>query len=253
MRDQNVVDFAAGSLDAGTDRIPAIGNDVADPAGTRRPTTPPHWRRCVSLQDGVGELEPVFGDVTCPLLLMTCPQDHVVPPTNSDALAAAVAGPVERLSLQRSFHVATIDFDKRAHRRAGGGVRPQGDRRQLRPAPRRRPGGPDGGGHGGRSGVPPMPGPAAVPHVAGHERPAQNPHDAPPGSGAPDVPRSRLRPGRLRPAGGYPQSGYPPDVTGRAVTSRAGTRPVVAPAAVGGRPARAGSNTLIIAISPCWR
>jgi carboxylesterase len=46
------------------------------------------------------------------VLLLTSPQDHVVPPTDSDALAAAVSGPVERVTLPRSFHVATIDYDK---------------------------------------------------------------------------------------------------------------------------------------------
>jgi esterase/lipase len=35
-----------------------------------------------------------------------------VPPENSDVLAAAAQGPVERIWLDRSYHVATIDFDK---------------------------------------------------------------------------------------------------------------------------------------------
>ena len=112
VRDQNVVDFATGALAEGTDRIPAIGNDVADPAGAEKAYDATPLAPLVSLQEGVGELEPVLGDVTCPLLLMTSPQDHVVPPSNSDALAVAVAGPVERLSLERSYHVATLDYDR---------------------------------------------------------------------------------------------------------------------------------------------
>jgi carboxylesterase len=43
---------------------------------------------------------------------MTSPQDHVVPPANSDHLASLVAGPVERVTLERSYHVATLDYDK---------------------------------------------------------------------------------------------------------------------------------------------
>ena len=43
---------------------------------------------------------------------MTSPQDHVVPPENSDVIAEGVAGPVERVTLERSYHVATQDFDK---------------------------------------------------------------------------------------------------------------------------------------------
>jgi carboxylesterase len=47
-----------------------------------------------------------------PLLLLTSPQDHVVAPTQSDFLAQSYGGPVERVSLDRSFHVATQDYDK---------------------------------------------------------------------------------------------------------------------------------------------
>ena len=45
---------------------------------------------------------------------MTSPQDHVVQPSDSDELAAGVAAPekVERVSLDRSYHVATIDYDR---------------------------------------------------------------------------------------------------------------------------------------------
>ena len=38
--------------------------------------------------------------------------DHVVPPENSDHLAAGVSGPVERVMLERSYHVATLDYDR---------------------------------------------------------------------------------------------------------------------------------------------
>ena len=61
---------------------------------------------------------------------MTSPQDHVVPPENSDILAAGVAGPVERVTLERSYHVATLDYDKDAHRREGRRVR-----RRVTPPP----------------------------------------------------------------------------------------------------------------------
>jgi carboxylesterase len=43
---------------------------------------------------------------------MTSPQDHVVQPVQSDRIAEGVAGPVERLALERSYHVATLDYDK---------------------------------------------------------------------------------------------------------------------------------------------
>jgi carboxylesterase len=43
---------------------------------------------------------------------MTSPQDHVVDPAASDLLASQVSGPVERVTLPRSYHVATHDYDK---------------------------------------------------------------------------------------------------------------------------------------------
>jgi carboxylesterase len=39
-------------------------------------------------------------------------QDHVVSPTDGDALMAEYGGPKERIMLERSFHVATQDYDK---------------------------------------------------------------------------------------------------------------------------------------------
>jgi len=34
-----------------------------------------------------------------------------VPPPNAETVAEGVAGPVERVTLERSYHVATLDYD----------------------------------------------------------------------------------------------------------------------------------------------
>ena len=36
----------------------------------------------------------------------------MVPPVSGDRLVEGVKGPVERIVLERSFHVATLDYDK---------------------------------------------------------------------------------------------------------------------------------------------
>jgi len=97
--------------DAGTEVIPGIGSDIAMPgvvesayAGT--PVAP-----LVSLLEATRELQPLLSAIRCPVLLCTSVQDHVVPPSSSDVLAATVAGPVERVALARSYHVATLDYD----------------------------------------------------------------------------------------------------------------------------------------------
>jgi len=41
-----------------------------------------------------------YGEITCPLLLLNSPQDHVVEPDNGDHLAATYGGPVERILLE---------------------------------------------------------------------------------------------------------------------------------------------------------
>ncbi len=46
-----------------------------------------------------------------PAAALTSPNDHVVDPGDSDFLAGAVSGPVERVTLERSYHVATLDYD----------------------------------------------------------------------------------------------------------------------------------------------
>jgi carboxylesterase len=42
---------------------------------------------------------------------MSSREDHVVAPESGDVLEASVKGPFERVFLERSFHVATLDWD----------------------------------------------------------------------------------------------------------------------------------------------
>ncbi|HUD18375.1 MAG TPA: hypothetical protein VMQ59_14000, partial [Acidimicrobiales bacterium] len=69
-------------------------------------------RAVQSLFAGAAEVEAGIGSVTCPVLLFSSANDHVVAPISGDRLAEAVSGPVERIMLERSFHVATLDYDK---------------------------------------------------------------------------------------------------------------------------------------------
>jgi len=107
-----VLDMVRGMLAEGEDRLPGGASDIADPdvVGNAYPQTP--LGPLVSFMEGLDALQPDLGRITSPLLLMTSPNDHVVPPTDSDALAAAVSGPVERVILERSYHVATLDYDR---------------------------------------------------------------------------------------------------------------------------------------------
>lgn len=101
-----------GMLAQGMDRMDGIGSDIADPdahesAYAETPLVPLRSLFAVA-PDVPGRLR----RITCPSLVITSVQDHVVDPSDSDIIATSVRGPVERLRLERSFHVATQDYDK---------------------------------------------------------------------------------------------------------------------------------------------
>lgn len=100
-------------LDAGATVIEGIGSDIADPdvdesAYLNTPIAP---LPSLLFEAAVGFAAELHR-VTQPMLLLNSPQDHVVPPSDSDHLAASGSGPVERVTLERSYHVATQDYDK---------------------------------------------------------------------------------------------------------------------------------------------
>ena len=108
-----MIEMVKGLLAEGTEVFPGIGSDIADPnaSETAYPETP--LAALVSLvEDGVTPMVPKYGSCTVPLLLVTSKNDHVVDPVQSDQLAAQWGGPVERILLDRSYHVATQDYDK---------------------------------------------------------------------------------------------------------------------------------------------
>ncbi|MGH9244695.1 MAG: alpha/beta hydrolase [Acidimicrobiales bacterium] len=105
-------DIVQAGIDSGQEVIASIGSDIADPDANELSYPGSPLRPMLSLFDGVNELQPDLARVACPILLVTSRHDHVVPPFNSDHLASAVAVPVERVWLERSYHVATLDYDK---------------------------------------------------------------------------------------------------------------------------------------------
>jgi carboxylesterase len=98
-------------LDAGVDTIDAIGSDIkkVGPVEAAYPGTP--LAAGLSLFGAVADVEAHLGDIHCPVLLFSSREDHVVDPVNGDVLEATVSGPVERIMLEDSYHVATLDND----------------------------------------------------------------------------------------------------------------------------------------------
>ena len=106
-----VIEMIREMLADGTTQIPGIGSDIAKEgvvevayAGT--PLAP-----LLSLVDALADLQRGYGACLQPLLLMNSPEDHVVAPEQAEFLAGAWGGAVERVTLERSYHVATQDHD----------------------------------------------------------------------------------------------------------------------------------------------
>jgi carboxylesterase len=106
------LDLLRTTLGQGLDRLPAIGSDIALPGVSEGAYEAAPIQALISLMEATRELHDRLGEIRCPVLIMTSREDHVVPPSSSDVLAGSVAGPVERVPLERSYHVATLDFDR---------------------------------------------------------------------------------------------------------------------------------------------
>lgn len=97
----------------GTEVMPGIGSDIADPEAHESAYEGTPVRALLSLVlDGLGPLADTYAAGRMPLLLLNSPDDHVVDPAQAEFLAGSWGGPLERVTLARSYHVATQDHDK---------------------------------------------------------------------------------------------------------------------------------------------
>lgn len=97
-------------VESGAEVMDAIGGDIADPDAVELGYAETPLRPLLSLWEAIEVLD--LGAITSPALVMVSEQDHVVPPASSDHICASVSGPVEKLILGRSYHVATLDYDR---------------------------------------------------------------------------------------------------------------------------------------------
>lgn len=107
-----VVDMITEMVADGTEIAPAISGDIADPDVQENGYDGTPLRALLSfMNDGTAPITNRYGELTVPLLLITSRQDHTVEPANSEHLAATYGGEVEHVWLERSYHVATLDYD----------------------------------------------------------------------------------------------------------------------------------------------
>ena len=110
--DADTLTFIQAMIDAGDTVAPGIGSDIALEGAVESAYPGLPLQAALSLFEGVSEVESLLGQVACPVLLFTSTQDHVVDPKSSALLMEEAKGPVEQVVLERSYHVATLDYDK---------------------------------------------------------------------------------------------------------------------------------------------
>ena len=110
--DADTLGFIQAMIDGGDEIAPGIGSDIAMEGVVEAAYSGSPLRAALSLFAGAAEVEQGLDQVTCPVLLFTSVQDHVVDPVSSQKLVEQAKGPVEQVLLERSFHVATLDWDK---------------------------------------------------------------------------------------------------------------------------------------------
>ena len=99
-------------LEAGIDEVEGIGSDIKREGQVESSydVTPLTCAR--SLFDGIIGVYENLGAITAPSLVLQSREDHVVSADNSEDLVALVSGPIERIWLENSYHVATMDYDQ---------------------------------------------------------------------------------------------------------------------------------------------
>lgn len=106
------VEMLQGIVDSGSDRIPGIGSDIAKPGVMESAYDATPIEPALSLFEATKDLARHLGELSAPVLLLSSRQDHLVPTSSGDLLVETASGPIERVFLERSYHVATLDFDQ---------------------------------------------------------------------------------------------------------------------------------------------
>ena len=95
-----------------TKSVPGVASDIADPS---KQELGYEKIPIVLVVNGVNscftELKPRLKNVTAPIQLALSETDHVLAPNNAELIRAEVRSPIEEVTLHRSYHVATLDYD----------------------------------------------------------------------------------------------------------------------------------------------
>jgi len=108
---QENMDALHAELQAGRFTYESLNSDInwQGRSGERYNATP--IRPLLSLLEGAILVRDDLGKIIAPVLLFSSREDHVVPPSTGDTIVRQVQSSVERVFLENSYHVATLDYD----------------------------------------------------------------------------------------------------------------------------------------------
>jgi len=98
-------------LASGVTTFDSIGSDIKREGNKEFSYSATPLACAKSLFAGVSDLSARLDAITAPALLFSSREDHVVSSDNGDVLMTRVSGPIQRVWLEHSYHVATLDND----------------------------------------------------------------------------------------------------------------------------------------------
>jgi carboxylesterase len=95
-----------------TKSLPGVASDIADPTKEEKGYERiPVVLLADTLNQSFSDLRAALPKVTAPVQLLLSDTDHVLAPNNAELVRELVPGPIEEVTLPRSYHVATLDYD----------------------------------------------------------------------------------------------------------------------------------------------
>ncbi len=110
--DPDVIEHLTWLIERGITRQPAGSPDLRDPDATDPAYDEVPVSALLALIEAGDRAHRTVSTLTRPVLVVSSDHDQVVDPWLADQLAAALPGPVTRLRLPRSGHVACRDLDR---------------------------------------------------------------------------------------------------------------------------------------------
>jgi len=107
-----MVEGLAALREAGLETIDSIGSDIKKEGSIEASYDATPLACVASLFEAMKTVNADLGRITAPSLLLSSREDHVVTSDNGDDIVEKSSGPVERIWLENSYHVATIDNDQ---------------------------------------------------------------------------------------------------------------------------------------------